>query len=80
MVDPEIWLPGIYIARVVATIDNSNNNEISSEVHGSPRWSEVPLGSNGAEKLNSPCGKLDNLVTSLEKAGSGESQPWKQIR
>jgi hypothetical protein len=79
MVDPEIWLPGIYIARVVATMsDNDDNTEISTEVHGSPRWSEVPLDSIDAGNLNSPsekCEKLDKLVTSQELAGSGESQP-----
>jgi hypothetical protein len=75
MVDPEIWLPGIYIARIVATLRNDENNEISSEVHGSPRWSEVPLGSMDAEQINSPSRKIGNLITSQEKAGSGESQP-----
>jgi hypothetical protein len=79
MVDPEIWLPGIYIARIVAILDvngnNDENNEISSEVHGSPRWSEVPLGSMDAEQINSPSRKIENLMTSQVKAGSGESQP-----
>jgi hypothetical protein len=74
-VDPEIRLPGIYIAQVVATLSNDVSNEISSGAHGSPRWSEVPLGSKDAEQLNSPCGKFDDLITSQEKAGSGERQP-----
>jgi hypothetical protein len=73
MVDPEIWLPGIYIARVVATL--KNDKAISTGAHGSPRWSEVPLGSKDAEKLNSPCGKFSDLITLQEKAGYGESQP-----
>jgi hypothetical protein len=79
MVDHEIWLPGMYIARVVATMsDNDDNTEISTEVHCSPRWSEIPLDSIDAENLNSPsekCERLDKLVTSQELAGSGESQP-----
>jgi hypothetical protein len=37
MVDPEIWLPGIYIARVVATLRNKIDKEISTGAHGSPR-------------------------------------------
>jgi hypothetical protein len=75
MVDPEIWLPGIYIARVVATLSNDGNNEISTGAHGSPRWSEVSLGSKSAEQFNSPGGKCDKLRISQEKAGSGGCQP-----
>jgi hypothetical protein len=74
MVDPALRLPGIYMALVVATL----NNDISPGAHGSPRWSEVPLGSNDAEQLNSPSGKykvVNDVMTSQETAGSGERQP-----
>jgi hypothetical protein len=72
MTDPEIWLPGIYIARVVATMSNDEKKEISPEVDGSPSRSEVPLVSKDAEMLNS---LAENVMTFGEKAGTGESEP-----
>jgi hypothetical protein len=75
MVDPVLGLPGIYMARVVATLCDNEINEISPGVHGLRRWSEVPLGSKSAEQLNSPCGNWNKKKSSPEQAGSGESQP-----
>jgi hypothetical protein len=78
MVDPALRLPGIYMARVVATLCNDANNENSPGAHGSPRWSEVPLGSKDAEQLNSPSGKckmVNDVMTSQETAVSGERPP-----
>jgi hypothetical protein len=75
MVDPVLGSPGIYMARVVATLCNDGINGISSGVHDLPRWSEVPLGSNSAEQLNSPSRKWNTKKSSPEQAGSGESQP-----
>jgi hypothetical protein len=67
MVNPAVSLPGIYMARVVATLDNNVINEISTGAHGSP-----PL------VLSSPCGNCDvnnDQISSQRKGGSGESQP-----
>jgi hypothetical protein len=72
-------LPGIYLARIVATVSCNVNNEISPGAHGKTRWSEVPLGSEDAESLNSPYENVSDVteqkLTSREKAGSGEHQP-----
>jgi hypothetical protein len=76
-------LPGIYLARIVATVSCNVNNEISPGAHCSPRWSEVPLGRKDAERLTSPCvniksGSCEKGMTSQRQAGSGERQPGSQ--
>jgi hypothetical protein len=81
MVEPVLRQPpGIYLARIVATVSCDVNKEISPRAHGKGRWSEVPLGSKDAGKLNYPCVKIENnncgeVMTPQSKAGSGERQP-----
>jgi hypothetical protein len=81
MVEPvKRCLPGIYLARIVATVSCNVNNEISSDARGKTRRSEVPLGSEDGESLNSPWVNVksrscEKVRTSQRKAGSGERQP-----
>jgi hypothetical protein len=52
------------------------DNEISPGACGSPRWSEVPLGSGNTEKLDPPCDKVDEkTLTSQERIGLGDRKP-----
>jgi hypothetical protein len=81
MVEPvKRCLPGIYLARVVATVRCNVDNEIFPGAHGVQPLVGVPLGSKDAESLNSPCiniksGNCKGVMTSQRQAGSGERQP-----
>jgi hypothetical protein len=77
MVDPLPRLPGIYLARVVATLSNNVINEISPDARGSEPLVGSPLGQHDAEKLNSPCDNCDvnfDKKSSHRETGSGERQ------
>jgi hypothetical protein len=58
MADPALRLPGIYIARVVATLYNDVNKEISSGAHSSPRWSKSLWAAKMLKSLTLPVGNL----------------------
>jgi hypothetical protein len=81
MVEPvKRCLPGIYLARIVATVNCKVDNIISSDARGKSRRSVVPLGSEDAENWNSPCDKIksgscEKIMTPQRQAGSGERQP-----
>jgi hypothetical protein len=80
MVEPEIRLPGIYMALVVATMNDNVSNEIITGAQGLPPVVGSPLGQHDAEQINSPCPPGNcNVInaenSSPEKAGSGDCQP-----
>ncbi|KDR08140.1 hypothetical protein L798_02257 [Zootermopsis nevadensis] len=81
MVDPgPESLPGIYFARIVATVSYSNNTELITDTPGlTHRWSRASIGSKQAEQSSTPsenrrnCGKNNVDSVKCRTTGAGEN-------
>jgi hypothetical protein len=60
LVDQE-GLPGIYMARIVATLNNCNNVSSSLAPAARTRWSEDFIGTKGTSDVRLPPDKMENL-------------------